>query len=269
MEIRAYHESYLADAMTTMGTMLDYAVNFLGETIDPFFQAFVNLGLASQFENGNPEIIAGKSGVELCRMVQCDFDTPMPQYVSFERSPEFWVGWSLAYEQWYTGRSFHEIIGEVRPSQMIAWYSTLHEADVMCFVDEVESRFRKKKSSLQIWREKARLSQMQLANLSGVSLRSIQVYEQKQNDISKAQFNILTALARVLGCTQSDLMDTSAMQLTTPIACESFRTHLTDNIEEYYRRISQLHGQKERENRESQLLEAVDSALELVDETIQ
>ena len=34
MEIRAYHELYLPNAMTTLATMIDYAVNVCNEDID-------------------------------------------------------------------------------------------------------------------------------------------------------------------------------------------------------------------------------------------
>ena len=46
-----------------------------------------------------------------------------------------------------------------------------------------------------------------LAELSAVSLRSIQMYEQRNNDISKAQFNVLNELAKVLNCPVYDLVD--------------------------------------------------------------
>ena len=50
-------------------------------------------------------------------------------------------------------------------------------------------------------------SQKQLAELSGVSLRSIQMYEQRRKDINKAQSDSLFHLAKVLGCTMEDLLE--------------------------------------------------------------
>lgn len=50
-------------------------------------------------------------------------------------------------------------------------------------------------------------SQKQLAELSGVSLRSIQMYEQRQKDINKAQSDSLFRLAKALGCTMEDLLE--------------------------------------------------------------
>ena len=50
-------------------------------------------------------------------------------------------------------------------------------------------------------------SQKQLAEMSGVSLRSIQVYEQRREDINKAQSDSIFRLAKVLGCTMEDLLE--------------------------------------------------------------
>ena len=50
-------------------------------------------------------------------------------------------------------------------------------------------------------------SQNQLAELSGVSLRSIQMYEQRRKDINKAQSESIHRLAKSLGCKMEDLLE--------------------------------------------------------------
>lgn len=40
-----------------------------------------------------------------------------------------------------------------------------------------------------------------------MELRSIQMYEQRRNDINKAQVETLYKLARVLGCNIEDLLE--------------------------------------------------------------
>ena len=64
-----------------------------------------------------------------------------------------------------------------------------------------------KKSRLHKIRKARGFTQQQLSDASGVSLRMIQLYEQKQNDISKAQVNIVLNLAKVLGCDIEDLIE--------------------------------------------------------------
>ena len=63
------------------------------------------------------------------------------------------------------------------------------------------------KTNLKRIRTAKGYSQKQLADLSGVGLRSIQMYEQRQKDINKAQSDSLFRLAKVLGCTMEDLLE--------------------------------------------------------------
>ena len=50
-------------------------------------------------------------------------------------------------------------------------------------------------------------SQTQLAERSGVGLKSIQMYEQRNKDINRAEAGSLLKLARSLGCEMEDLME--------------------------------------------------------------
>ena len=90
-------------------------------------------------------------------------------------------------------------------------YPTLHEADINKFVSVAEEVFaeRKKKSETNLSRlRKAHgLSQRELAETSSVALRMIQLYEQKKNDMNKAQAASLQNLARALGCRIEDLFE--------------------------------------------------------------
>lgn len=252
MEIRAYPADYLDNAMVTMATMLDYAVNVRFEHIDYFFHSFLLSPYAQQFERGNPTFITGKTGVELYRLVRMDFSYPPPVYTSIDRTPEFWVGWCLAYYQWYANRTFQEIVAVVSLSEMRSWYPTLHEADIMRFVDAMNQRLATRPTNLEILRNRAKLSQAMLSQLSGVSLRSIQMYEQRQNDISRAQFNILNALARTLGCTIYDLMDSDVSMQQNPVMQDNpFMRKLQRDMEENRRKREQI--QRDWEYQQAQL----------------
>ena len=50
-------------------------------------------------------------------------------------------------------------------------------------------------------------TQAELAKRSQVSLRSIQMYEQRNKDINKASAETVLRLSRVLGCTMEDLLE--------------------------------------------------------------
>ena len=73
-------------------------------------------------------------------------------------------------------------------------------------IDYLNDRL-KVKSKLKEMRLKRNLSQSQLAYLSDVNIRNIKTYEQNENDINKAQVNILLSLARVLNCSIEDILN--------------------------------------------------------------
>ena len=62
-------------------------------------------------------------------------------------------------------------------------------------------------SKLQDMRKSRGMSQSQLAELSEISIRMIQYYEQGVRDINKAQGSTLRKLANVLACAMEDLME--------------------------------------------------------------
>lgn len=89
---RAYNEFYLNNAMNTLATLLGYAVNIVHEDIDFVFKRFIDSGAAAHFENGDPNLIAGKSGVELYWTITENRDNPILAYQMLHRTPEFWLG---------------------------------------------------------------------------------------------------------------------------------------------------------------------------------
>ena len=62
-------------------------------------------------------------------------------------------------------------------------------------------------SSLKKIRKAKGITQKELAELSGASLRMIQLYEQKQQDISKAETQTLLNISKVLGCSVNALLN--------------------------------------------------------------
>lgn len=88
-------------------------------------------------------------------------------------------------------------------------YYTLHEADISKFVDIVDERIREyfKDTNLKRIRTAYGCTQAALAKQANVSLRSIQMYEQRQKDINKASVETLYRIAKVLGCNVEDLIE--------------------------------------------------------------
>lgn len=209
----AYNELYLDDAMSNLGDMVEYTVCRLGFDPDEFFGWFISSGIASMFEKGNPKYISGMSGYELAEAVltkiNVSYEKKEPSYADF-KGREYWAGWILAYYQWATNTRFEDIVKNGLPLSTVLSMYVLHEADESKFVDaanEIIARHKaEKKSRLHEIRRARGFTQQQLSDASGVSLRMIQLYEQKQNDISKAQVNIVVSLAKALGCDVEDLI---------------------------------------------------------------
>ena len=210
--IRAYDKVYLDKARTALGRMLDFAVYDLKYDIAEFFDLFIKSGVAKRFETGDFAVIVGMSGVELAYEVldqsgvKCE--RIQPNYTA-SRSEEYWTGWALAYYQWETSMNFAEIVRYVPIKDIIALYQPYHEMDIHQFVDKVNAMYKaaKPETNLKLLRQKAGLSQRELADLSGVPVRTIQQYEQRQKNINKAQAEYLVVLAQVLCCEVGDLME--------------------------------------------------------------
>ena len=88
-------------------------------------------------------------------------------------------------------------------------YHTLHEADITKFTDIVDEKMREhfKDTNLKRIRTSYGCTQVELAKRSGVTLRSIQMYEQRNKDINKASADTLYRLSKVLGCSMESLIE--------------------------------------------------------------
>ena len=212
--ISAYSELYLDDAMCNLGDMMEFALCDLGYDPDEFFGWFISSGVASGFEKGNPKYIAGMSGYELAENVLREtnvyYERTEPSYL-FDKGREYWAGWILAYYQWITGKRFEDMRKDGLDISTILSLYILHEAPESKFVEVaneiIEKNKAKRKTKLFEIRKARGFTQQQLSDASGVKLRMIQLYEQKQNDINKAQVNVVIALAKALGCEVADLLE--------------------------------------------------------------
>ena len=213
--MRAYEETYLDDAMNNLGDMFDYAVNDCGFDAEDFFSRFIISGVAEGFGRGNPKYVAGLSGPELASEVVFRTQRTRPDATpsdNSDKSPEYWVGWSLAYYQWYTSYRFSDMQKSgLDMTRMLMLYPTLHEADITKLVDVADQIIKKNYASsvsnLQRIRKASGMTQKKLSEESGTALRMIQLYEQRNQDINKAQAITLTRIARTLGCAVEDLLE--------------------------------------------------------------
>lgn len=211
MEMRAYLSDYLSSAQKALGDMLDFAVNTCKFDIITFYDLFLVSDVSYQFQNGNATYLVGKTGCELAKQVMEDAGYPTEQYedqMYLDKSPEYWAGWAIAFYQWYTCRSFSRMNRAVSIERIVEMYDVYHEMDIMHFVDTVNEIWDAcyTETNLHRVRKWAGLSQRELADLSGVPLRQIQLFEQKQRDINRTKAIDVIRLGRVLGCAPEELL---------------------------------------------------------------
>ena len=94
-------------------------------------------------------------------------------------------------------------------SEMLGMYTTMHEADISKFVYSIDLNISEqhKASALARNRKMCGISQIELSNRTGISLRLIQSYEQKLLDINRSQVGTVVRLAKALACEAEDLLE--------------------------------------------------------------
>ena len=208
----AYREIYLSNAQSALGDAFDYAINTCNIPGDDFIKLFVASSISKRMENGEPSLLSGKSGIEIAMEVVLEttgkhLETEPQEHI--ERSAEYWIGWAVAYYQWYSARRYSDIFKVLTFDDLQKMYYTLHEADITKFVDIAEEQIKEhfKDTNLKRIRTAYGCTQAELAKISGVSLRSIQMYEQRNKDINKASAETLYRISKVLGCTMENLLE--------------------------------------------------------------
>ena len=210
--MRAYSYDYLITAQRIMGDMLDFAVNTCDMDVDRYFAMFLVSDISVQFQNGNPTYIAGKTGCEIVKEVVEESGIQpvnVEDEMYLDKSPEYWAGWALAYYQWFTCRPFMKINEAVPIHRIVQMYNVYHEMDITQGVQKLReiAQQNRVESYLKLLRKRARLSQSQLAEETGIPVKTIQQYEQRRKDINKAQAEYVIKLSQVLCCKPQELME--------------------------------------------------------------
>ncbi|MGN1038213.1 MAG: helix-turn-helix domain-containing protein, partial [Mailhella sp.] len=95
-----------------------------------------------------------------------------------------------------------------------ALYSPYHEMDIRHFAEKMNQLAQpgKTETNMKRLRRQVGLSQRELAEKSGISLRTIQQYEQRQKNINKAQVSTLLPLCMALYCEVKDLLEPAVQE---------------------------------------------------------
>ena len=129
--------------------MIDVAVYYLDYKPADFYDSFLKSDYSHKFEKGDPFTLWGKSGTEIAfDIAQKDIGEYKNKLtesgLKLHRSPEYWAGWSLAYYQWFSNKTFSEINSSTDINKIINLYNPYHEMDIRQFCDKMDSLLQKK-----------------------------------------------------------------------------------------------------------------------------
>lgn len=107
------------------------------------------------------------------------------------------------------GKNGCEIVKEVIRSAGLVKEEIPDEMDIMKFVEAINEKWDQyyTETNLKRLRKIAGLSQRELADLSGVALRQIQLFEQKKRNINHTRAIDVLKIGKVLGCKSKDLLE--------------------------------------------------------------
>ncbi len=209
----AYQEIYLSNAQALLGDAFDYAINACGVAGDSFIKLFSVSSVSNRIENGEPSYLLGKAGLKLLLMFSLRLRAKRrpPSLKRISAVPES-IG-SAGQSPTTNGSPEENSVIFLRFFRLkicSRCIPSLHEADVTKFADIVDAKVREyfADTNLKRIRTLYGCTQAELAKRSNVSLRSIQMYEQRNKDINKASAETVLSLAKVLGCTMEDLLET-------------------------------------------------------------
>jgi len=199
--ISRFNEVYLDRIQELSASIFEICLYDLNMDEKNFINVILSSEIINDLSNADSRVI-GKSSFEIVHeLINKKIDKDY--YLLKE---EYWIGEKIAYLSWLYNKSYKEIISKVGLDEFRKLYITYHEMDNQHLIDYLDNRLRVK-SKLKEMRKKRNLSQSQLAYLSNVNIRNIKTYEQSENDINKAQVNILLSLARVLNCSIEDILN--------------------------------------------------------------
>lgn len=206
--IHAYDLVYVEPAQENLAVLFDYSVNFLHIPLNKLYKRFLQSKLSKKFEMGDYSVIVGKSGIELVKDLT---DSPIDkiEYQITGRSPEYWLGYSLAFFQWKTSLPFKKLDKYISINELLSMYHPYHEMSLGQFVERVSQIYneRKKYTNLQIIRTSLLCSRRALSLMSDVPERTIEQYEQRRKNINKANAEHIVALAKALKCSVEELLE--------------------------------------------------------------
>lgn len=196
-----------------LAEMFAYVINDCKANGDWFAKLFVRTGMASKLEKNHAA--NDKSGVEIADEIFKK--TNQQKYITKAKKPDenssaYWCGRVLAQYQKKSGRKYKDIFTYILLDDLQECFPAYAQMDDQSLFQALDKMYdeAQNRTNLKILREQKELSRAQLADCSGVNIRSIRLYEQRQVDINKAQAKTLYKLSQALGCRIEDILEKNA-----------------------------------------------------------
>lgn len=195
------------------GRLCVYLKQVRHEEPENFFRLFRISGLQKDWDESGRKLCAKMEPGELYSAVlkrlgmTKENELPEEELPSDEKT--LWAGNLLDYIQRKTGKSFSSILEDISFHELEVLYEPLKAFSAEQSFQVIREKIRQKgkKTWIQRIRRRRGLSQRELAEKSGVNLRTLQQYEIRDKDIEKAAAGKLLAMARVLSCRPEELME--------------------------------------------------------------
>lgn len=212
-----YPEADLPTVSNALGKAFDFADKHLPGGLEAFYELFVNSSAARTFDGPDAHPDLSGSGIQLVLSVceSSSFEGLDLMFMS-ERKPSKsladrarWCGQTLAYHQWDTGNTFRGIAIYLSIKDLFDLFDRYRVASPRVVSLHITETLAQAvvPTRLRSYRAEAGMTQAALAKSSGVSLRSIQQYEQRKKDINHAQARSVWNLAKALDCRMEDLLE--------------------------------------------------------------
>lgn len=204
--------SYVEDIAERISELFEILICEFGVNEDLVQHLFISSGIAREMERQNVAYAQGKSGLELAIEACEACGVPYPHDVTVNAagwSVESWAGRLCALFQVQTGCPYYRLLELVSfPEIRELFYSHEEETpEEQIALLKNMMRERGAGSKIKEMRELSGLTQSQLAQKAGTSLRSIQQYEQGVVSINNASAAVIYRMSMVLNCTITDLLD--------------------------------------------------------------
>ena len=209
-----YSAEELPHTIRTLGKAFEFAEKCLPDGAAGFYRRFVDSAAAASCSGPDAHPALGAAAIVLVLDVNegASIDTLLMNEKRLSKQDVGRLRWEAELAcryQWETGLPFpavYRTLTEERLRALHADHAELPPAEVVQKISVLETHESTATNLARIRRERG-LSQAGLAKASGVTLRSIQQYEQRKKDICHAQARSVSALAQALSCTMEELLE--------------------------------------------------------------